>query len=85
VKLSKLIGDLWNKRQSAANSFPFFAYSFVSHMPRQYYWRIPILLIGKARRNHKKSAYFPDWGCDFCAPFLPIGAARALGLPISAG
>jgi hypothetical protein len=32
VSTSKLIGDFYDNRQSAANSCPRFAYSFVSHM-----------------------------------------------------
>jgi hypothetical protein len=34
----KLLGDLYNNRRSAANSFPQFAYSFVFLMLHQYYW-----------------------------------------------
>jgi hypothetical protein len=34
----KFLGDFCANRQSAAKSFPRFAYSFVSLMQRQYYW-----------------------------------------------
>jgi hypothetical protein len=39
VSTAKLFGDFYNNRQSAANSYPYFAYSFVFLMLRQYYWR----------------------------------------------
>jgi hypothetical protein len=38
VGIAKLTGKFYNNRQSAANSYPRFAYSFVSLMLRQYYW-----------------------------------------------
>jgi hypothetical protein len=37
VGTAKLKGEFYNNRQSAANSYPRFAYSFVSFMLRQYY------------------------------------------------
>ncbi len=37
VSTAKLIGDFYNNRQSAANRYPRFAYSFVSLMLQQYY------------------------------------------------
>jgi hypothetical protein len=39
LSTAKLLGDFYNSRQSAANSKPSFAYSFVFLMLRQYYWR----------------------------------------------
>jgi hypothetical protein len=55
VSTTKLIGVLRNKRRSAANSFPGFAYSLVSQTLRQYYWR------------DSYSACRQRWRCQ-CAP-----------------
>jgi hypothetical protein len=39
LSTDKLLGEFCYNRQSAVNTFPRFAYSFVFFILRQYYWR----------------------------------------------
>jgi hypothetical protein len=65
------MGDFYTNRQSAANRCPRLAYSFVSLMPRQYYWLCDSYSCnGRSDVNIKKSAktsysfflyFWPDW------------------------
>jgi hypothetical protein len=52
VTTAKLIGEFYNNRRSVAHGCPFFAYSFMFLMLRQYYWRCAPL-IGEAQRIKK--------------------------------
>jgi hypothetical protein len=75
VSTEKILGNFYNNRRSAANSFPRFAYSFVVLMLRQYYWRWDSYSANRrSAANIKKSAKTSYWLYEF-APASPIGVA----------
>jgi hypothetical protein len=56
VRTAKLIGDSYNNRRSAANSYPHFAYSFISLMLRQYYLSCDSYSTNRQRAANKKKS-----------------------------
>jgi hypothetical protein len=58
VSTAKLIGDFYNNRQSAANGYPGFAYSFDCLMLRQYYLSCDLYSANRRSAANKKSENF---------------------------
>jgi hypothetical protein len=66
VSTAKLIGDFYNNRRSAANSYPHFAYFFVSLLLRQYYLSCDSYSANRrSAANKKKSLKTLYWRCKF--------------------
>ncbi len=83
VSKAKLLGDFYNNMRSAANLCPRFAYSFVSFMLRQYYWRCDSYSASRrSAANKKKSVKTFNWRCKFAALRLLARQGRA-ALPLS--
>ena len=84
VSTEKILGDFYNNRRSAANSFPRFAYSFVVLMLRQYYWRCDSHSANRRStanmKNPRKSYY---WRYEFAALRL-LAQRRRPASPLSA-
>jgi hypothetical protein len=80
----KLTGKFYNNRQSAVNSYPRFAYSFVSLMLRQYYWSCDLYSANRrSAASKKKSPKTSYWRCQF-APLRLRAQLTFHASPISA-
>jgi hypothetical protein len=79
VSTAQLIGDFYDNRQSAANSYLRFAYSFVSRMMSQYNWSCDSFSANRrSAANKKKSAKTSNWHCEFAALHLLAQRRRPL-------
>jgi hypothetical protein len=85
ISTAKLLGNFYNNRQSAANSFLRFAYSFVFFMLHQYYWRCDLFSANRQSAANKKiSAKTSYWRCEF-ATLLLLAQRRRRASPLSRG